>query len=153
MTPSLNPHTRLNRRDFSATDVRIGSNSPAVYLPQPSTSPLVPVATRGRGLGGIRGLQGVTSSLHQRVDTDDDQSMQFSSALVKKHLNQPKVLRRKITSKLSIETWLWEKEQTHRLFNFHDGCRKLENPGGGYQIDIVGSHVIKKNGRNDVSFV
>lgn len=23
--------------------------------------------------------------------------------------------------KLMVETWVWEKEQSHRLFNFHEG--------------------------------
>jgi hypothetical protein len=27
---------------------------------------------------------------------------------------------------LEIETWVWEKEQSHRLFNFHDGYKVLD---------------------------
>jgi len=26
-----------------------------------------------------------------------------------------------------IETWIWEKEQSHRLFNFQEGYRILKN--------------------------
>lgn len=26
-----------------------------------------------------------------------------------------------VNTKLMIETWIWEKEQTHRLFNFQEG--------------------------------
>lgn len=36
-----------------------------------------------------------------------------------------------IMQKLSFEVWLWEKEQSHRLFNFQDGYRVDEN---NYQL-------------------
>ena len=55
-----------------------------------------------------------------------------------------------------IETWLWEKEQSHRLFNFHEGYRILEDYNNGSKstnVEIIGSHVIKKNGPNDIQFL
>ena len=70
-----------------------------------------------------------------------------------------------VTTKLMIETWIWEKEQSHRLFNFQEGYRILKNDEyAGYnkqdyfsglssdstQIDILGCHIIKKNGTNDI---
>lgn len=57
-----------------------------------------------------------------------------------------------ITTKLGIQTWLWEKEQNHRLFNFHEGYRKYEEYSNK-DTEIIGSFVIKKNGPNDVLFM
>jgi hypothetical protein len=36
-----------------------------------------------------------------------------------------------------MEVWLWEKEQSHRLFNFHEGFRVDETP-----YDLIGSSII-----------
>lgn len=57
-------------------------------------------------------------------------------------------MREKITSKLSVTTWLWEKEASHRLFNFHDGYRVLDSPE-----EITGCNIIRKNGVNDILFM
>lgn len=51
-----------------------------------------------------------------------------------------------------IETWLWEREQSHRLFNFHEGYRKLEGSING-EHEVIGSHIIQKNGPNDILFL
>ena len=53
-----------------------------------------------------------------------------------------------INCKLSITTWLWEKEASHRLFNFHDGYRVLGNPA-----ELTGCNIIRKNGVNDILFM
>jgi len=63
-----------------------------------------------------------------------------------------KVERDQIQTKLMIETWLWEKEQSHRLFNFHEGYRKYDEYNN-QDTEIVGSSIIKKNGANDISFL
>ena len=64
-----------------------------------------------------------------------------------------------------IETWLWEKEQSHRLFNFHEGYRVFDtvnlryslngttSGGTSSEIELIGSHVIAKNGSNDIQFL
>lgn len=57
-----------------------------------------------------------------------------------------------ISSKLTIQTWLWEKEQNHRLFNFQEGYRKYDEYNNK-DTEIIGSHVIKKNGMNDILFM
>lgn len=67
-----------------------------------------------------------------------------------------------------LETWLWEKEQSHRLFNFQDGYRIVDksneenqnssafmrcmglNMSRRTECAIIGSHIIQKNGPNDV---
>ena len=50
-----------------------------------------------------------------------------------------------------VETWLWEKEQSHRLFNFHEGYRVLDIPGSfGTEMDVCGSNIIRKHGPNDI---
>jgi len=50
-----------------------------------------------------------------------------------------------------VETWLWEKEQSHRLFNFHEGYRVLDIPDQlGTDQEILGSNIIKKFGPNDI---
>ena len=73
-------------------------------------------------------------------------------------------------TQLLMETWLWEKEQSHRLFNFHDGYRvvdkgSLDGQNGNdsnlmrclgvkaakrTECSIIGSHIIQKNGPNDI---
>lgn len=51
-----------------------------------------------------------------------------------------------------IETWLWEKEQSHRLFNFHEGYRILTDGGADAGTEVIGSKIIRKAGANDVHF-
>lgn len=48
--------------------------------------------------------------------------------------------------RLGIETWLWEKEQSHRLFNFHDDYRILDK-----LQDVIGSSIISKKGPNNIA--
>ena len=73
--------------------------------------------------------------------------MQYGSLNVTK-----KVERDQIQTKLMVETWLWEKEQSHRLFNFHEGYRKYDDYSN-QDTEIIGSYIIKKNGPNDISFL
>lgn len=56
--------------------------------------------------------------------------------------------REKIGAKLSVTTWLWEKEASHRLFNFHDGYRVMNKPE-----ELIGCNMIRKNGVNDILFM
>ena len=66
-----------------------------------------------------------------------------------------------------METWLWEKEQSHRLFNFQEGYRIVDKQNDGAsnsgslltcigldsnrtETCIIGSHIIQKNGPNDI---
>lgn len=49
-------------------------------------------------------------------------------------------------------TWLWEKEQNHRLFNFHEGYRKYSDYSNK-DTEIIGSSIIKKNGNSDILFL
>ena len=46
---------------------------------------------------------------------------------------------------MAIETWIWEKEQSHRLFNFHDDYKILDK-----LTDVIGSSIISKKGSNNV---
>lgn len=46
-------------------------------------------------------------------------------------------------------TWLWEKEQSHRLFNFHEGYRVTDEAADG-GTKVIGSYVIQKNGPNEI---
>lgn len=112
-----------------------------------STANATPLIQVGRGRG-MQGLSGMTSSLQQRVDTDDDQSIHYTSSVMNK---QQHMLREQIDTKLLVETWLWEREQSHRLFNFHEGYRKLED-GFNMHTELIGSHIIGKNGPNDILF-
>ena len=69
------------------------------------------------------------------------------------YINSPekkfgKKTREMINCKLCITTWLWEKEASHRLFNFHDGYRVLDNPA-----ELTGCNIIRKNGVNDILFM
>ena len=50
-----------------------------------------------------------------------------------------------IKTKLSLETWLWEKEQNHRLFNFHEGFRIYDE-----SLNIIGSNYLLKMGKSAV---
>jgi Golgi nucleoside diphosphatase len=43
-----------------------------------------------------------------------------------------------------MEAWLWEKEQSHRLFNFHEGFRIDQN-----NYEIIGSSKVL-NTLNDI---
>ena len=52
-----------------------------------------------------------------------------------------------------VQTWLWEKEQSHRLFNFHDGYRKYEEKKNGGFTELIGCHIIRKNGFNSLEFL
>ena len=89
------------------------------------------------------------SQLQQRQDTDDEQRQSYvTQSALKKH-----VVREKIQVKLMIETWLWEKEQSHRLFNFHEGYRILSDADGpDGSTEVIGSKIIRKAGANDVCF-
>ena len=59
-----------------------------------------------------------------------------------------------------VETWLWEKEASHRLFNFHQGYRILDRnsllnrqKGSNSEFELIGSDIIQKNGANDIQFL
>ncbi len=47
--------------------------------------------------------------------------------------------------RLTCEVWLWEKEQSHRLFNFQEGYRVDEQ-----RYQIVGSNVIVKRDDGEI---
>mmetsp|Transcript_33673 Transcript_33673/g.52003 ORF Transcript_33673/g.52003 Transcript_33673/m.52003 type:complete len:196 (+) Transcript_33673:833-1420(+) len=54
-----------------------------------------------------------------------------------------------------VTSWLWEKEQSHRLFNFHEGYRVFEDSSSGKtttEVELIGCNVIHKNGSNDIVF-
>ena len=52
-----------------------------------------------------------------------------------------------ITTTLTVTTWIWEKEQSHRLFNFSEGYRILPK-----SERLVGSYIIRKDGQSNVKF-
>ena len=41
------------------------------------------------------------------------------------HLQIKKIKKPLITTQLEVKTWIWEKEQSHRLFNFSEGYIEL----------------------------
>eukprot|EP00347_Sterkiella_histriomuscorum_P015483 403356858 len=74
----------------------------------------------------------------QKISSNDEANFQPSIIVM-----PPRPL--PILIKLLAETWLWEKEQSHRLFNFHDGFRIYDQ-----NLEIVGSSLILKRGQSDI---
>ena len=93
------------------------------------------------------------NKLVHREDTDDEQNEQKICEMARKRGMK---VRAEIRRKVMIETWMWEKEQSHRLFNFHEGY-KIYDPKkkervspkrkrGKLEAEVIGCHIISKDG-------
>lgn len=87
----------------------------------------------------------VETKTEQKLDTCDEPANFDRPPILHKYL-----IINSITSppRLNIETWLWEKEQSHRLFNFHDEFRVQDK-----QLVVVGSTIVSRKGANMVGSV